>query len=48
MSYKSYSHPKVVIGYAARLYLGYCLSYRDVQEILLERGIEVIYELIHA
>jgi putative transposase len=47
-SYKRYRHPKSVIGYAVRLYLRYCLSYRDVQEILLERGIEVTYETIRA
>ena len=47
-SYKRYRHPKSVIGYAVRLYLRYCLSYRDVQEILLERGIELTYETIRA
>ena len=47
-SYKRYRYPKSVIGYAVRLYLRYCLSYRDVQEILLERGIDVTYESIRS
>ena len=47
-TYKGYRYPKSVIGYAVRLYLRYCLSYRDVQELLLERGIEVTYETIRA
>jgi IS6 family transposase len=30
-----------VILVAVRWYLRYCLSYRDVEELLAERGIEV-------
>ena len=44
--YKGYRHPKALIGYAVRLYLRYCLSYRDIQEILLELGIDITYETI--
>jgi transposase-like protein len=30
-----------VIVVAVRWYLRYCLSYRDVEELLVERGVEV-------
>jgi transposase, IS6 family len=33
--------PPAVIVVAVRLYLRYSLSYRDVEELLIERGIEV-------
>ncbi len=44
--YKGYRLPKAVIGYAVRLYFHYKLSLRDISELLLERGIQVIYEAI--
>ena len=33
--------PPAVIVVAVRLYLRYNLSYRDVEELLIERGVEV-------
>jgi len=36
-----YRFPREVIAVAVRWYLGYGLSYRDVEELLAERGIEV-------
>ncbi len=44
--YKGYRIPKVVIGYAVRLYFRYKLSLRDVSELLIERGVCVTYESI--
>jgi hypothetical protein len=37
-----------VIAQAVRLYLRFALSYRDVEELLAERGIAVFYETIRA
>jgi putative transposase len=44
--YKGYRMTKSIIGYAVRLYYRYKLSLRGISELLLERGIEVIYETI--
>ncbi len=38
--------PAVIIRHAVWLYLRFPLSYRDVEELLAERGIEVFYESI--
>ncbi len=38
--------PAAIISYAVWLYLRFPLSYRDVEEILAERGIETSYESI--
>ena len=40
-SFKGFRHPPEVIVLAVRWYLRYGLSYRDVEELLVERGIEV-------
>lgn len=45
---KGYCFPKVVIFYAVYLYHRFLLSYRDVQELLFERGIDVSHETIRA
>ncbi len=45
---KGYRFPKVVISYAVYLYHRFLLSYRDVQELLFERGIEVSHESVRA
>ena len=37
--------PEVILR-AVRWYLGYSLSYRDVQELLIERGLEVAHTTI--
>ena len=39
--------PPEVIMLAVRWYLRYGLSYRDVEELLVERGIEVDHVTIH-
>ncbi|WP_264777486.1 IS6 family transposase [Deinococcus aetherius] len=41
-----YRFPPAVIGYAVWLYHRFTLSYRDVEELLLERGIAVTHESI--
>lgn len=38
--------PQVIIHHAVWLYLRFPLSYRDVEELLAERGIEVSYESV--
>ena len=43
---KGFRFPKVVISYAVYLYHRFLLSYRDVQELLFERGIGVSYETV--
>ena len=42
-----YRFPREVIGLAVRWYLRYGLSYRDVEELLAERGIEVGHVTIY-
>jgi putative transposase len=38
----------VVIQHAVWLYLRFTLSYRDVEELLAERGLEVSYETVRS
>src|ERR1700760_3529562 len=45
-SYSGYRFPTDLIHRAIWLYLRFTLSYRDVEELLAERGIEVSYETI--
>ncbi len=45
---KGYRFPKAVISYAVYLYHRFLLSYRDVQELLFERGIDVSHETVRA
>jgi hypothetical protein len=42
-----YRFPREVIGVAVRWYLRYGLSYRDVEELLAERGIEVDHVTVY-
>ena len=44
--YKNHRYPGEIISHGVRLYYRFSLSYRDVQEMLLERGIEVSHESI--
>ncbi len=46
--YHRHRFPAEVIAHAVRLYLRFALSYRDVEELLAERGIVVSYETIRA
>lgn len=45
---KGYRFPKAVISYAGYLYHRFLLSYRDAQELLFERGIDVSHETVRA
>ena len=44
--YKNHRFPAEIISYAVWLYFRFCLSFRDVEELLLERGVVVTYEAI--
>jgi transposase-like protein len=46
ISYKRHRYPPEVIQYAVWLYFRFTLSFRDVEELLAYRGIEVSYETI--
>lgn len=46
ISYKRHRFPAEVIRYAVWLYYRFTLSYRDVEELLAQRGVEVSYETI--
>src|SRR5262244_3689715 len=46
IKYKNHRFPIEIISHAVWLYFRFCLSFRDVQEILLERGVSVTYEAI--
>src|SRR5918997_571076 len=46
ISYARHKFPPVVIQHAVWLYLRFTLSYRDVEDLLAERGLEVSYETI--
>lgn len=45
-TFKGYRFPKSIIRYGVWLYHRFLLSLRDVEEILLQRGIKVSYETI--
>lgn len=45
---KGHRFPKTIIAYTVYLYHCFLLSYRDVQELLLERGIDVSHETVRA
>jgi putative transposase len=45
-SYKNHRFPAEIISHAVWLYFRFCLSYRDVEELLFARGVTVTYETI--
>jgi putative transposase len=45
-SYKNHRFPAEIISHAVWLYFRFCLSYRDVEELLFARGVIVTYEAI--
>jgi putative transposase len=47
-SYRGYRYPAEIISHAVWLYFRFHLSFRDVEELLAERGITVTYETIRA
>ncbi len=46
ISYARHEFPPVVIQHAVWLYVRFTLSYRDVEDLLAERGLDVSYESI--
>jgi len=44
--YKRHRFPPAIIGHAVWLYFRFTLSYRDVEELLSERGVIVTYETV--
>src|SRR3981189_2481163 len=46
LSYRRHRFPAPIIQHAIWLYLRFTLSYRDVEELLAERGLEVSYETV--
>jgi putative transposase len=46
LSYSRHRFPPAIIQHAIWLYLRFTLSYRDVEDLLAERGLEVSYETV--
>jgi transposase-like protein len=46
LSYRRHRFPVEIIQHAIWLYLRFTLSYRDVEELLAERGLDVSYETV--
>src|SRR5205823_3797138 len=46
LSYRRHRFPAPINQHAIWLYLRFTLSYRDVEELLAERGLEVSYETV--
>src|SRR5262249_8937336 len=46
ISYGRHRFPPVIIQYAVWLYLRFTLSYRDVEELLAVRGLDISYETV--
>src|SRR5215813_2280469 len=44
--YKNHRFPVEIISHAVWLYFRFCLSFRNVEELLLEHGVAVTYEAI--
>jgi putative transposase len=45
-TYKNHRFPVEIISHAVWLYFRFCLSYRDVEDLLFERRVVVTYEAI--
>ena len=45
-SYRGYRFPPEIISHAVWLYHRFCLSFRDVEDLLAQRGVTVSYETI--
>ena len=46
LSYRRHRFPRIVIQQAVWLYFRFALSYRDVEDMLAARGIDVSYETV--
>ena len=45
-SYHGYRFPPDIISHAVWLYYRFCLSFRDAEDLLAQRGVTVTYETI--
>ena len=48
LSYRRHRFSPVVIQHAVWLYLRFTLSYRDVEDLLAERGLDISYETVRS
>src|SRR5215467_1253923 len=48
ISYRRHRFPPVIIQHAVWLYLRFTLSYRDVEDLLAERGLDISYETVRS
>src|SRR5580765_6066729 len=48
LSYRRHRSPPEIIQHAIWLYLRFTLSYRDVEELLAERGLDISYETVRS
>jgi putative transposase len=46
--YKRHRFPAEIISHCVWLYFRFCLSYRDVEELMAERGISLTYEAVRS
>jgi putative transposase len=46
--YRGYRFPPEIISYCVWLYFRFSVSYRDIEELMSERGVTVTYETIRA
>ena len=46
LSYRRHRFPAPIIQHAIWLYLRFTLSYRDVEDLLAERGLNLSYETV--
>ena len=46
ISYRRHRFPPVIIQHAVWVYLRFTLSYRDVEELLAEPGLDISYETV--
>ena len=44
--YRGYRYPPAIISHAVWLYHRFCLSFRNVEDLLAERGIIVLFSFI--
>jgi len=48
LSHRRHRFPPVVIQHAVWLYLRFTLSYRDVEDLPAERGLDISYETVRS
>src|SRR6201995_3365729 len=48
ISYRRHRFPPLIIQHAVWLYLRFTLRYRDVEELLAERGLDISYESVRS